>query len=155
MNRFPLLVAVTVALTATALPSTAAPAPDPEPRIVTAQYTGGGTDSPGAGVPAMYVRVGAQGGQAASVTVATLRHERTVTVALADTTGAPVLAAVVQHPTGSARDDVELGRVCTGQTGSFRLAAPGRDLTVYPLAGACPAGPSLPTTGTVELTFGR
>ena len=67
----------------------------------------------------------------------------------------PVLAAVVQHPTGDVRDDVELGRVCTGEPGSFRLASPGSDLTVYPLAGTCPGGLSIPTNGTLDLTFTR
>ena len=154
MHRIPLLAAC-VALAASAVPATAAPGTGTPPRTLTTSYTGSGTDSPGAGIPAMYIRIGAQGGQTGSVTVPTLKHERTVTVRLADRSGLPVLAAVVQHPTGDARDDVELGRVCTGDTGSFRLAAPGSDLTVYPLAGACPAGPSLPTTGTVELTFTR
>lgn len=153
MNRTPMFVAVCLGV-AFAAPAAAAPGPDGT-RTVAGKYTGGGTDSPGGGVPAMYVRIGAQGGQAASVTVPTFKHERTVTVRLADTTGLPVLAAVVQHPTGDVRDDVELGRVCTGEPGSFRLASPGSDLTVYPLAGTCPAGPSIPTNGTLDLTFTR
>jgi hypothetical protein len=155
MNRPPLFAVTFAVLAAVAVPAAAAPSPAVGQRNVAAAYTGGGTDSPGAGIPAMYIRVGAQGGQTHSVTVPTLRQERTVTVRLADTTGRPVLAAVVQHPTGDARDDIELGRVCTGQSGRFRLASPGSDLTVYPLAGACPAGPSLPTTGTVDLAFSR
>lgn len=155
MNRAPLFAATCAFLAAVTVPAAAAPSPATGQRNAAASYTGGGTDSPGAGIPAMYFRVGAQGGQTHAVTVPTLRQERTVTVRLADTTGRQVLAAVVQHPTGDARDDIELGRVCTGQSGRFRLASPGSDLTVYPLAGTCPAGPSLPTTGTVDLAFAR
>jgi hypothetical protein len=149
VRRVP-LAAVALALAVGAVPAQAGVFG--KQRTASAEYTAGGVDSPGAGVPGMYVRASAQGGQLASATFATLTTDRAVTVDLADDSGRPVLAAVVQHPTGSARDDVEIGRICG--TGTLRLSHPGHDMTVYPLAGQCNGSPSAPTTGTVTVTLG-
>jgi hypothetical protein len=124
-------------------------------RTVSADYTGSGVDSPAEPIPAMYGDVSGQGSQAEAVTVVTRLSDRTVAIRMADRTGGAVLAAVVQHLGDDARSDVELGRVCTASRAPLRLAAPGKPLTLYLLAGSCPAGPSVPTTGTAELTFGR
>jgi hypothetical protein len=134
-----------------AVPASAAP----PARNVSADYAGGGVDAGVDGVPALYVSGTAQGGQAASVTVPTLPEERAIQVDLTDGTSRPVLAALVQHTSGDPRGDVELGRLCSGDRTSFRLVAPGRPLSVFLLAGSCPTGPSVPTTGTVQLSFTR
>lgn len=149
MRRSLVLAALCAALTAA--PAAQAGAT----RTVTATYTGSGLDSPAEPVPAMYGDVSGQGSQAEAVTVATLRSDRTVAIRLADQTGGPVLVALVQHLGADSRSDVELGRVCTVSSAPLRLAAPGKPLTAYLLAGSCPAGPSVPTTGTAVLTFRR
>lgn len=150
MRRATFAAAVLAAVAAAALPAQAGASAGQE-RTASAEYTAGGVDSPGAGVPGMYVRATAQGGQLASATFGTRPADRVVTVRLVDDSGRPVLAAVVQHPTGSARDDIEIGRVCG--TGTLRLASQGDDVTVYPLAGQCPGSPSAPTTGTVTVVL--
>jgi hypothetical protein len=143
------LAAVVLALAVGAVPAQAGVSGNQ--RTVSAEYTAGGVDSPGAGVPGMYVRASAQGGQLASATFATRPTDTDVTVRLVDDSARPVLAAVVQHPTGSARDDVEIGRVCG--TGTLRLSHPGQDMTVYPLAGQCNGAQSAPTTGSVTVAL--
>lgn len=148
MRRVPLAAVVLVA--AAAIPAQAGVSGG-QAQTATAEYTAGGVDSPGAGVPGMYIRASAQGGQLASATFTTRPTDRAVTVRLVDDTGRPVLAAVVQHPTGSARDDVEIGRVCG--TGTLRLSHPGQDMTVYPLVGQCNGAPSAPTTGRVTVAM--
>jgi hypothetical protein len=125
----------------------------PPGRTITVGYTGSGVDSPAEPVPAVYGDASGQGSQAEAVTVATLPSDRTVSVRLADRDGLPVLAAVVQHLGTDSRTDVELGRVCGATAAPLRLAKPGAKLTVYLLAGSCPTGPSVPTTGTATLGF--
>ena len=122
-------------------------------RTVTATYLGSGLDSVAGVTPALYGDDSGQGGEVQAVTVTPRAGERLISVALTDKLSRPVLAAVVQHLGQATFDDVELGRVCAGTPGRFRLAAPSRPITVYLLAGSCPAGPSLPTTGTVTVQF--
>lgn len=149
MSRLPLLAAVAATV---ALSTTAGAAPV---RTVTAAYTGSGVDSVGGVTPALYGEASGQGSELEAVTVSPRRGEKTITVALSDRLGRPVLAAVVQHLGEATFDDVELGRVCAGAPGRFHLAADAKPITVYLLTGACPAGPSLPTTGTVTMGFAR
>ena len=144
-----------LALTSCVLLAVSAAAAAPRSRVVTASYLGSGLDSPGDPVPALYGDASGQGGELEAVTVDTNKTDRTVAVHLVDRTGLPVLAAVVQHLGADARSDVELGRVCGASIRPLRLASPGARLTVYLLAGRCPAGPSLPTSGTLSLTFTR
>ena len=120
---------------------------------VTATYLASGVDSVAGVTPAMYADVSGQGSEVQAVTVTPWADDRAVTVTLADRLGRPVLAAVVQHLGQDTFNDVELGRVCTGTAGRFRLATPSRPVTVYLLAGSCPTGASLPTTGTVTVRF--
>jgi hypothetical protein len=149
MSRFPLLAAVAASV---ALSTTAGAAPV---RTVSAAYTGSGVDSVAGVTPALYGEASGQGSELEAVTLTPRAGEKTITVTLADRLGRPVLAAVVQHLGEATFDDVELGRVCAGAPGRFRLAADAKPVTVYLLTGTCPAGPSVPTTGTVRMGFTR
>ena len=124
-------------------------------RTVSATYLGSGVDSLAGVTPALYGSASGQGGEVQAVTLAPQAGEAAITVALTDKSGRPVLAAVVQHLGQEAFDDLELGRTCAGTPGRFRLAAARRPVTVYLLAGSCPSGPSLPTSGTVTVQFSR
>ena len=141
------------ALAATALVST--PAGAATVRTVTATYVGSGVDSAAGVTPALYGEGSGQGAEVEAVTVSPRAGEKTIGVALSDRLGRPVLAAVVQHRGQAGFDDVELGRVCAGSPRQFRLAAGAKPVTVYLLIGSCPAGASVPTTGTVTMTFTR
>jgi hypothetical protein len=155
MRSRPVFVLASGLLASAMLLSTPAGAAPPRSRVVTATYLGAGVDSPADPVPAMYGDASGQGGEVEAVTVTTTRNDRTVSLRLVDQDGLPVLAAVVQHLGPDSRSDEELGRVCGSSTRPLRLVAPGKSLTVYLLAGRCPAGPSVPTSGTLTLTVTR
>lgn len=149
MSRLPLLAAIAAAAIMST-PAGAAPV-----RTVTTPYTGSGVDSVAGVTPALYGDDSGQGSELEAVTVRPRAGERTITVALSDRLERPVLAAVVQHLGQATFDDVELGRVCAGTPRRFRLAADAKPITIYLLTGTCPAGPSVPTTGTVTTGFTR
>lgn len=144
--------------TAVAMATAVSAAPDvlaQSGHVVTGSYVGGGVDSPVDGVPSQYVDGHADGGAVAAVVTTPWPGERFVTVQPADTTARAVLVAVVQTDPTDSRRDVELGRVCTGQRGHFRLALGASPVTAYVLTGQCPGGLSVPTTGTVRFVFNR
>jgi hypothetical protein len=144
----PLALLVTTTL---AVPAVAAQ-PAAHGRSATGSYTGAGVDSVAGITPSVYGEGSGQGTEFQAVSVDTRRTDRRVTVRVTDRSGRPVQAAVVQHLGSGTSDDVELGRLC-GPRNGFRLARPGRPLTVYLLAGRCGASASVPTTGTVRFTF--
>ena len=144
-------IAVLAAGVALAAPA-AAGAPSGPDQTATRDYTGAGVDGVAGVTPAMYGDGSAQGGELEAVTISPPSGDRNVSVRIADRTGQPVLAAVVQHMDGNDAHNVELGRVC-GAPGTFHLARPDRPVTVYLLVGSCGSALSVPTTGTVTFTF--
>lgn len=146
MPRLSASLAAAVVLT-TALGTAAAAQTDPT-RQASAQYTAPAGSQYGA-----TVNLGGQGSALGSATLPTRRGERTVTLQVTDDSGRPVAAEVVQVLDEQTGAFVALGEVCGPAEQTFRLQRAGAPVAVRPLLGACDAGPSVPTTGTVSAVF--
>ncbi len=82
---------------------------------------------------------------AASVTLVPQPHERQVSLEIADASGLPVKARVVQ--------DGAVSRWFCGETGPPVEFRPRKELEVYFYSGPCEGGPAVATSGTVTATF--
>ena len=86
------------------------------------------------------------------VQLATRPQDRTIQLRVRDANGLPVAFDVAQWDATAPDGEHALGSFCSS-TPRIRLPAPGKSLAVYIDAGACPAGPSAPSTGTVVATY--
>lgn len=81
------------------------------------------------------------------------RKEKTVAITLADTTGRPVPAALLEDLNDDGVGDVDLASFCTKTPGPVRIKHPAAHLLVYVFAGTCAGLPTTPTAGTATAIF--
>jgi hypothetical protein len=138
-----------VAVAAALAPAVAASAATPA-REARATYTAAGGATGVATVSA-----GGQGSTIGSVGLPVQRGERRVTLRIADNTGLPVAAEVVQVLDEQTGEYTSLGELCGPAARTFRLASPTAPVAVRPVAGACGSTVSVPTQGIVTAAFRR
>lgn len=139
---------VAAAAVATALTAASAAQAGSPSRDVAAEYTAPSGTQQGA-----TLSIGGQGSTVGSARLPTRRGERLVTLQISDDSGRPVTAEVVQVVDEQTGAFVQLGEVCGPAPQTFRLERREAPVVVRPLVGVCAAGPSTPTTGTVQAMF--
>lgn len=120
----------------------------PAPRDAQAGYTAAGG---AAGVGTF--SAGGQGSTVGAATLPTRVTERSVTLTIADDSGQPVAAHVVQVLDEQTGEYVAIGDLCGPAPRAFRLKSPGSPVSVRPVAGTCDGALSAPVSGVVTARF--
>jgi hypothetical protein len=135
-----------VSVLAVAVSTTHATAATPQRQVVL-PYTG-----PGATPVATFAATG-QGSGVGGVTVAVHRGERRLMLVGSDQTGLRTKYDVTQLVDSARGVYVDLGDVCGSTSQPLTLVAATAPVVIFPEAGVCDELPSVPTRGTVRVSF--
>jgi hypothetical protein len=141
---------LSIAIALAGVTPVAAGATSPSHRDMSATYlTAGGVQGVNSGDTVL------QGHTLGSVALSPRRAEHHLALQVVDKAGLPVASEVYEDLNGDGKGDVLVGAFCGRTASPLTLHHAGAPVIVYINAGRCPAGPSLPTTGTVSARFSR